>query len=92
MRSAHCATSSKNSSIRPSGETVTISSRFADAAAIWLKKIRRRRSGTRAVAIPDCWLSHPGLLTELATLTYTWREAHIGKDATVKDAQYWHDR
>jgi hypothetical protein len=50
------------------------------------------KPGTRAVAIPDCWLSHPGLLAELATLTYTWRDAHIGKHATVKEAQYWHDR
>ena len=50
------------------------------------------RSGTRAVAIPDCWLDHPGLLAELATLTYTWRAAHIGKHANIRDAQYWHDR
>jgi hypothetical protein len=47
--------------------------------------------GTRAVAIPDCWLEHPGLVAELATLTYTWREAHLGKQATARDAQYWHD-
>jgi hypothetical protein len=47
--------------------------------------------GTRAVAIPDCWLDHPGLVAELATLTYTWREAHLGKKATARDAQYWHD-
>ena len=47
--------------------------------------------GTRAVAIPDCWLDHPGLVAELATLTYTWREAHLGKNATARDAQYWHD-
>ena len=50
------------------------------------------KPGTRAVPIPGCWLDHPGLLAELATLTYTWREAHIGKHATVRDAQYWHDR
>ena len=50
------------------------------------------KPGTRAVAIPDCWLDHPGLLAELATLTYTWRAAHIGNKATVRDAQYWHDR
>jgi hypothetical protein len=37
------------------------------------------KPGTRAVAIPDCWLDHPGLLAELATLTYTWRDAHLGK-------------
>ncbi|MGV9364266.1 hypothetical protein [Amycolatopsis sp. NPDC003731] len=47
--------------------------------------------GTRAVAIPDCWLDHPGLVAEIATLAYTWREAHLGKKATVRDAQYWHD-
>ncbi|WIX85801.1 hypothetical protein [Amycolatopsis sp. DG1A-15b] len=47
--------------------------------------------GTRAVAIPDCWLDHPGLVAELATLAYTWREAHLGKNATARDAQYWHD-
>ncbi|GAA3561190.1 hypothetical protein GCM10022222_51190 [Amycolatopsis ultiminotia] len=50
------------------------------------------RPGSRAVAIPDCWLDHPGLLAELATLTYTWREAHLGKHANVRDAQNWHDR
>lgn len=48
--------------------------------------------GTRAIPIPDCWLTHPGLLAELATLTYTWRAAHLGKTANVRDAQYWHDR
>ncbi|WP_410626185.1 hypothetical protein [Amycolatopsis sp. cmx-8-4] len=47
--------------------------------------------GTRAIAIPDCWLEHPGLVAELATLAYTWREAHLGKKATDRDAQYWHD-
>ncbi|WIY05547.1 hypothetical protein QRX60_17470 [Amycolatopsis mongoliensis] len=47
--------------------------------------------GTRSVAIPDCWLDHPGLVAEIATLAYTWREAHLGKRATVRDAQYWHD-
>ncbi|MBE1493176.1 hypothetical protein H4696_000276 [Amycolatopsis lexingtonensis] len=47
--------------------------------------------GTRAVAIPDCWLDHPGLVAEIATLAYTWREAHLGKKATARDAQYWHD-
>ncbi len=47
--------------------------------------------GTRAIAIPDCWLEHPGLVAELATLAYTWREAHLGKKATARDAQYWHD-
>jgi hypothetical protein len=47
--------------------------------------------GTRALAIPDCWLDHPGLVAELATLAYTWREAHLGKKATARDAQYWHD-
>jgi hypothetical protein len=47
--------------------------------------------GTRAVAIPDCWLDHPGLVAEIATLAYTWREAYLGKKATARDAQYWHD-
>ncbi|GHG09054.1 MULTISPECIES: hypothetical protein [Amycolatopsis] len=47
--------------------------------------------GTRAVTIPDCWLDHPGLVAEIATLAYTWREAHLGKKATARDAQYWHD-
>jgi uncharacterized coiled-coil protein SlyX len=47
--------------------------------------------GTRALAIPDCWLDHPGLVAEIATLTYTWREAHLGTKATARDAQYWHD-
>ncbi|WP_157183338.1 hypothetical protein [Sciscionella marina] len=50
------------------------------------------RPGSRAIAIPDCWLSHPGLVAELATLTYTWRAAHLGRGATPRDAQYWHDR
>ncbi|WP_158889012.1 hypothetical protein [Amycolatopsis anabasis] len=50
------------------------------------------KPGTRAVAIPDCWLEHPALIAELATLTYTWRAAHIGKSASARDAQYWHDR
>ncbi|MEU6643103.1 hypothetical protein ABZ863_11185 [Saccharomonospora sp. NPDC046836] len=50
------------------------------------------KPGSRAVAIPDCWLNHPALLAELATLTYTWRAAHIGKNASPRDAQYWHDR
>ncbi|MFE5570719.1 hypothetical protein ACFQ68_37395 [Amycolatopsis japonica] len=46
--------------------------------------------GSRAVAIPDCWLSHPGLLAEVATLAYFWRAANTGLRANVKDAQYWH--
>ncbi|MEA5366248.1 hypothetical protein VA596_42430 [Amycolatopsis sp., V23-08] len=50
------------------------------------------KGGTRAVAIPDCWPKHPGLVAELATLTYTWRAAHLGKGAKASDAQYWHDR
>ncbi|GLY43019.1 hypothetical protein Amsp01_090420 [Amycolatopsis sp. NBRC 101858] len=50
------------------------------------------KSGTRAVAIPDCWPQHPGLVAELATLAYTWRAAHVGKGAEASDAQYWHDR
>ncbi|QYN18920.1 hypothetical protein [Amycolatopsis sp. DSM 110486] len=50
------------------------------------------RPGSRAVAIPDCWLDHPGLLAEIATLTYTWRAAHLGKRANPRDAQHWHDR
>ncbi|MFD8500996.1 hypothetical protein [Amycolatopsis sp. NPDC059657] len=48
--------------------------------------------GTRANAIPDCWLEHPGLVAEVATLTYTWRAAHLGPKATARDAQHWHDR
>ncbi|WP_410659461.1 hypothetical protein [Amycolatopsis sp. lyj-112] len=50
------------------------------------------KPGTRAIPIPDCWLEHPALIAELATLTYTWRAAHIGKNANPRDAQYWHDR
>lgn len=50
------------------------------------------KGGTRAVAIPDCWPQHPGLVAELATLAYTWRAAHVGKGAKPSDAQYWHDR
>jgi hypothetical protein len=50
------------------------------------------KGGTRAVAIPDCWPNHPGLVAELATLAYTWRAAHVGKGAKASDAQYWHDR
>ncbi|RSN60519.1 hypothetical protein DMH01_14525 [Amycolatopsis sp. WAC 04182] len=46
--------------------------------------------GSRAVAIPDCWLNHPGLLAEIATLAYFWRAANTGPRANVKDAQYWH--
>lgn len=46
--------------------------------------------GSRAIAIPDCWLSHPGLLAEIATLAYFWRAANTGPRANVKDAQYWH--
>lgn len=46
--------------------------------------------GSRAVPIPGCWLSHPGLLAEIATLAYFWRVANIGPRANVKDAQYWH--
>jgi hypothetical protein len=50
------------------------------------------RPGSRAHSIPDCWLDHPGLLAEIATLTYTWRAAHLGKHANPRDAQHWHDR
>lgn len=50
------------------------------------------KGGTRAVAIPDCWPQHPGLVAELSTLAYTWRAAHVGKAAKASDAQYWHDR
>ncbi|WP_432854972.1 hypothetical protein ACQPXB_21290 [Amycolatopsis sp. CA-161197] len=50
------------------------------------------RPGSRAVAIPDCWLDHPGLLSEIATLTYTWRAAHLGRHSNPRDAQTWHDR
>ncbi|OXM43431.1 hypothetical protein [Amycolatopsis alba] len=46
--------------------------------------------GSRAIAIPDCWLSHPGLVAEIATLAYFWRAANTGPRANVKEAQYWH--
>ena len=39
----------------------------------------------------DTYVGNPGLVAELATLAYTWREAHLGKKATARDAQYWHD-
>jgi hypothetical protein len=48
------------------------------------------RAGSRAIAIPDCWLDHPALVAEIATLTYTWRAAHLGTNANIKDAQHWH--
>lgn len=47
--------------------------------------------GTRAIGIPDCWMEHPGLVAEIATLTYTWRAAHVGAAATARDAQAWHN-
>ncbi|MFC9250098.1 hypothetical protein [Amycolatopsis thailandensis] len=46
--------------------------------------------GSRAIAIPGCWLSHPGLVAEIATLAYLWRAANTGPRASVKEAQYWH--
>lgn len=47
-------------------------------------------SGSRAVVIPDCWLNHPALVAEIATLAQTWRDAHVGPHASARDAQYWH--
>lgn len=46
--------------------------------------------GTRARPIPACWAHHPGLLSEIATLAYSWREAFIGRTAHPHRAQLWH--
>ncbi|WP_158892590.1 hypothetical protein [Amycolatopsis anabasis] len=46
--------------------------------------------GSRAVPIPVCWLNHPGLVAELATLAYAWRSANLGPSANIQQAEYWH--
>ena len=43
-------------------------------------------------AIPGCWLQHPGLAAEVATLTATWRAAFVGPAADPANAQNFHDR
>ncbi len=45
--------------------------------------------GGRAKAVPACWMQHPGLAMEVATLAYSWRDANIGPNATNRDAQHW---
>ncbi len=42
--------------------------------------------------IPGCWLQHPGLAAEIATLAASWRAAFVGPDADPASAQNWHDR
>jgi uncharacterized small protein (DUF1192 family) len=42
--------------------------------------------------IPECWLQHPGLAAEIATLAASWRVAFVGPDADATSAQNWHDR
>lgn len=44
----------------------------------------------RATPIPPCWREHPGLAMEIATLCHTWRQANLGPQANVRDAQLWH--
>lgn len=46
--------------------------------------------GTRARPIPACWPHHPGLLSEIATLAHSWRDAFIGRTAHPNRAQLWH--
>ncbi|WP_338596730.1 hypothetical protein [Saccharopolyspora sp. SCSIO 74807] len=46
-------------------------------------------AGSQARAIPVCWAEHPGLAQEVAVLAYSWRRAHIGTTANVRDAQLW---
>jgi hypothetical protein len=43
-------------------------------------------------AIPGCWLQHPGLAAEVATLAATWRAAFVGPTADPANAQNFHDR
>ena len=43
-------------------------------------------------AIPGCWLQHPGLAAEVATLAATWRAAFVGPTADPSNAQNFHDR
>lgn len=42
--------------------------------------------------IPGCWLQHPGLAAEIATLAATWRAAFVGPTADPANAQNFHDR
>lgn len=56
----------------------------------YYNSVYRGLPGSRAVAIPDCWLSHPALVAEIATLAWSWRAANTGPKANIKDAQYWH--
>jgi hypothetical protein len=43
-------------------------------------------------AIPGCWLQHPGLAAEVATLAACWRAAFVGPMADPANAQNFHDR
>ncbi len=43
-------------------------------------------------AIPACWLQHPGLAAEVATLAASWRAGFVGPSADPVAAQNWHDR
>jgi len=43
-------------------------------------------------AIPGCWLQHPGLAAEVATLAATWHAAFVGPTADPANAQNFHDR
>ncbi len=43
-------------------------------------------------AIPGCWLHHPGLAAEIATLAASWRASFVGPGADPVGAQNWHDR
>lgn len=43
-------------------------------------------------AIPGCWLQHPGLAAEVATLAATWRSGFVGPTADPANAQNFHDR
>ncbi|MGZ4558588.1 MAG: hypothetical protein ACXVGB_08115 [Mycobacteriaceae bacterium] len=43
-------------------------------------------------AIPECWLQHPGLAAEIATLAAAWRSVFLGPAADPAAAQNWHDR
>jgi len=43
-------------------------------------------------AVPGCWLQHPGLAAEIATLAASWRASFVGPGADPVGAQNWHDR
>ncbi len=43
-------------------------------------------------AVPSCWLQHPGLAAEVATLAASWRAGFVGPGADPVAAQNWHDR